>query len=87
MYHESINQKLLGWEFDMAIYKVITLIGTSTVSWEAAATFAVQEAKKSLRGMRVAEVKQLDMQVEDGKPIVYRAKIKVSFEYDPSKKD
>ena len=66
----------------MAVYKVIELIGTSTVSWEAAAAFAVQEAQKTLRGLRVAEVKQLDMQVQEGKQIIYRARVKVSFEYE-----
>lgn len=70
----------------MAVYKVITLIGTSNDSWEAAAAAAVKQAQKTVRGLRVAEVKELDMQVEKGKPINYRAKIKVSFEYEGKSK-
>jgi flavin-binding protein dodecin len=69
----------------MAVYKVITLIGTSTESWEQAAASAVKVAQKTLRGLRIAEVKDLDMQIEKGKPINYRAKVKVSFEYNPKK--
>jgi len=70
----------------MPVYKVITLIGTSPESWEKAAASAVKEAQKSVRGLRIAEVKELDMQIEKGKPINYRAKIKVSFEYTSKKK-
>jgi flavin-binding protein dodecin len=73
-------------EVEMPVYKVITLIGTSTESWEKAAALAVKEAQKSLRGLRIAEVKELDMQIEKGKPINYRAKLKVSFEYETGKK-
>jgi dodecin len=69
----------------MAVYKVITLIGTSTDSWEAAAAAAVKQAQKSVRGLRIAEVKELDMQIEKGKPINYRAKVKISFEYEGAK--
>ena len=69
----------------MAVYKVITLIGTSTESWEQAAASAVKVAQKTLRGLRIAEVKDLYMQIEKGKPINYRAKVKVSFEYNPKK--
>lgn len=69
----------------MPVYKVITLIGTSTESWEAAAESAVKQAQKTVRGLRVAEVKELDMQIEKGKPINYRAKVKVSFEYEGGK--
>ena len=69
----------------MSVYKVITLIGTSPESWEAAAMAAVKEARRTLRGLRVAEVKELDMQIEEGKPINYRTKVKISFEYEPDK--
>lgn len=69
----------------MTVYKVITLIGTSTASWEEAAASAVRAAQKTVRGLKVAEVKELDMQIEKGKPINYRAKVKVSFEYSPPK--
>ena len=70
----------------MPVYKVITLIGTSPESWEKAAAAAVTEAHQSVRGLRIAEVKELDMQIEKGKPINYRAKVKVSFEFDSKKK-
>ena len=63
------------------VYKVITLIGTSTESWEKAAAAAVETAAKSLRDLRIAEVVQLDMQIEEGKVVQYRAKIKISFKY------
>jgi flavin-binding protein dodecin len=70
-------------ESDMAdsVYKVIELVGTSTESWEKAAAAAVAIAAKSLRDLRIAEVVELDMQLEDGKVHAYRAKIKVSFKY------
>ena len=65
-----------------SVYKVITLIGTSTESWEKAAAAAVERASQSLRDLRVAEVKELDMQLEEGKIVAYRAKVKVSFKYE-----
>jgi dodecin len=64
-----------------SVYKVIELVGTSTDSWEKAAKAAVDTASKSLRDLRIAEVTQLDMQLEDGKVRAYRAKIKVSFKF------
>ena len=64
-----------------SVYKVIELVGTSTESWEKAATAAVETAAKSLRDLRVAEVVELDMQLEDGEVRAYRAKVKVSFKY------
>jgi len=64
-----------------SVYKVIELVGTSTESWEKAAKAAVETASKSLRDLRVAEVIELDMQLEDGKVLAYRAKVKVSFKY------
>lgn len=65
-----------------SVYKVITLIGTSTESWEKAAMTAVERASQSLRDLRVAEVKELDMQLEEGKVVAYRAKVKVSFKFE-----
>jgi len=65
-----------------SVYKVIELVGTSTESWEKAATAAVNQAAKSLRDLRVAEVSELDMQLENGKVKSYRAKVKVSFKFD-----
>lgn len=65
-----------------SVYKVIELVGTSTESWEKAATAAVTRASKTLRDLRIAEVSQLDLQLEDGKIRAYRAKVKVSFKYE-----
>jgi len=66
----------------MSVYKIIELVGTSPESWEKAAEAAVLKASKSLRDLRIAEVADLDLQVEDGKVIAYRAKVKVSFKYE-----
>ncbi len=65
-----------------SVYKVIELIGTSTDSWEKAAAAAVERAAESLRELRVAEVVELDLVIEDGKVSAYRAKLKVSFKYE-----
>ena len=64
-----------------SIYKVIELIGTSPKSWEEAAKNAVETASKTLKDLRIAEVVEFDMKVEDGKVSAYRAKVKVSFKY------
>ena len=65
-----------------SVYKIIELVGTSSESWEKAAKAAVERSAKTLRDLRVAEVAQLDMTVEDGKVALYRAKVKVSFKYE-----
>jgi len=65
-----------------SVYKVIELVGTSTESWEKAATVAVERAAQSLRELRVAEVVELDMVIDDGKVTAYRVKLKVSFKYE-----
>ncbi len=66
-----------------SVYKVIELVGTSKDSWEKAASAAVERASKTLRDLRIAEVVQLDMQMDDkGKVEAYRAKLKVSFKYE-----
>jgi flavin-binding protein dodecin len=64
------------------VYKVIELVGTSEESWEKAAAAAVSRAAESLRDLRVAEVKELDMTIEDGRVAAYRAKVTVSFKYE-----
>ena len=64
-----------------SVYKVIELVGTSTESWEKAAAAAVATAAKSLKDLRIAEVVEQDMQIEDGKVSAYRVKMKVSFKY------
>ncbi len=68
-----------------SVYTVIELVGTSKESWEKAAASAVAVASKSLRDLRIAEIVQLDMAVENGKVAAYRAKVKVSFKYTPGK--
>jgi Uncharacterized conserved protein len=65
-----------------SVYKVIELVGTSTDSWEKAAAAAVAKAAGSLRDLRVAEVAELDLQIEDGQVKAYRARVKVSFKYE-----
>jgi len=65
-----------------SVYKIITLVGTSTESWEKAAAAAVETASKSLRDLRIAEVEEFDMQLENGKVRAYRAKVRVSFKYE-----
>jgi hypothetical protein len=64
-----------------SIYKVIEIIGSSDKSWEDAAKKGVETAAKSLEDLRIAEVKELDMRIEDGKVVEYRAKLRVSFKY------
>ena len=65
-----------------SVYKVIELIGTSDESWEKAAVNAVEKAAKSVRDLRIAEVVEMDMQLEDGEVVAYRTKVKVSFKYE-----
>lgn len=68
-----------------SVYRVTELIGTSSQSWEAAARLAVETAAKSLRDLRVAEVVEQDMTIENGKVTGYRVKLNVSFKYAPDK--
>jgi flavin-binding protein dodecin len=65
-----------------SVYKVIELVGTSTESWEKAAKVAIDRASKTLRDLRVAEIVQLDMALDNGKVEAYRAKVKVSFKFE-----
>ena len=65
-----------------SVYKVIELVGTSTESWERAASAAVERASRKLRDLRIAKIAELDIQLEDGKVRCYRAKVKVSFKYE-----
>jgi dodecin len=65
-----------------SVYKVIEIVGTSTESWEKAASSAVERASKTLRDLRIAEVTQLDMQLKEGRVEAYRAKLKVSFKFE-----
>ena len=66
-----------------SVYKIIELVGTSTESWEKATAAAVQTAAKSLRDLRIAEVTQMDVTIENGQVQLYRAKVKLSFKYEP----
>jgi flavin-binding protein dodecin len=75
---------LLSWEKEEimgSVYKIIELVGTSEVSWEDAAKTAVERASKTLTDLRIAEVGQLDMKLENGKVTAYRARVKLSFKY------
>ena len=65
-----------------SVYKVIELIGTSPESWEKAAAAAVARASDTLRDLRVAEIAELDVHIEEGKVVAYRARVKVSFKYE-----
>ncbi len=65
-----------------SVYKIIQVVGTSTESWEKAAAAAVEKAAKTLRDLRIAEIVELDMQIENGKVRAYRAKVNVSFKYE-----
>lgn len=64
-----------------SVYKVIELVGTSEVSWEEAAKTAVERASKTLTDLRIAEIGELDLKIENGKVAAYRAKVKLSFKY------
>jgi flavin-binding protein dodecin len=65
-----------------SVYRVTELVGTSSESWEQAAASAVETAAQTLRDLRIAEVVELDLQLEDGRVRAYRARVKVSFKYE-----
>ena len=65
-----------------SVYKVVELVGTSEESWEKAATAAVERAAQSLRELRIAEVVEQDLQIQNGKVVAYRTKVKLSFKYE-----
>ena len=67
---------------ESGVYRVTEIIGTSAVSWEDAAKSAIETASKSLRDLRIAEIGKLDMKIEDGKVVAYRARISLSFKYE-----
>jgi len=68
---------------DASVYRVTELVGTSTTGWEDAVKNAVQTASRTLRDLRVAEVRKLDVTIDDGKVTTFRARIDVSFKYEP----
>ena len=67
---------------DDSVYKIIELVGTSTKSWEDAMATVVSQATKNLRDLRIAEVAQMDVKLEDGKIAAYRVRVKLSFKYE-----
>ena len=67
---------------ESGVYRVTEIIGTSTKSWEEAAQNAVETAAKSLRDLRIAEISKLDMKIENGKVVAYRARVSLSFKYE-----
>jgi flavin-binding protein dodecin len=67
---------------DESVYKIIDLVGTSTKSWEDAVKSAIDKASESLRDLRIAEVKDLDVKIENGKIAAYRARVALSFKYE-----
>ncbi len=67
---------------DGSIYKIIELVGTSPKSWEEAVQNVVNTASKSVRDLRIAEVRELDVKLENGKIVEYRAKVRLSFKYE-----
>jgi dodecin len=66
-----------------SVYRVIEMVGSSAKSWEDAAKKAVETASKTLRETRIAEIKDLDMKIENGKVVLYRCVVRLSFKYDP----
>jgi flavin-binding protein dodecin len=64
------------------VYKIVEIVGTSSKSWEDAAMSAITTASKTLRDLRVAEITKLDMKIDDGKVVAFRARVSVSFKYD-----
>ncbi|MFZ2447912.1 MAG: dodecin family protein [Syntrophobacteraceae bacterium] len=68
----------------MSVYKIVELVGTSPTSWEEAAKEVIETSTKSLRDLRVAEVDKLDMKIENGKIVEYRARVKLSFKFEGS---
>ena len=68
-----------------SVYKIVELVGSSSTSWEDAAKNAVETAAESLKDLRIAEITQMDMKIENGKVTAYRAKVNLSFKYQPSK--
>lgn len=65
-----------------SVYKVVELVGTSDVSWERAAAAAVERAGETLRDLRIAQVVEQDLQIDNGKVVAYRSKLKVSFKFE-----
>jgi flavin-binding protein dodecin len=69
----------------MSVYKVVEIIGTSSESWEAAAVAAVDKARESIRQLRVAEVVEQDLDLDDNGGVTFRTKLRLSFKYEDEK--
>jgi flavin-binding protein dodecin len=67
---------------DNPVYKIVEVVGSSTASWEDAARSAIESAAKTLRDLRVAEITKLDMKIDNGKVVAYRARVSMSFKYE-----
>jgi flavin-binding protein dodecin len=67
-----------------SVYKIVEMVGSSSTSWEDAAKNAVETTSKSLKDLRIAEITQMDMKIENGKVTAYRAKVNLSFKYQSS---
>jgi flavin-binding protein dodecin len=76
-----VQSKLRRSAMAGSVYKIIELVGTSTVSWEEAAKTAIEMAGQSLKDLRIAEITKLDMQIDEGNVVSYRARVSVSFKY------
>jgi dodecin len=80
VFHGGHNQRRIA----MSVYKIVELVGTSPNSWEEAAKEVIETSVKSLRDLRIAEVDKLDLRIENGKIVEYRARVKLSFKYEGS---
>ena len=75
-------KKTVSKDSENGVYKIVEIVGSSSVSWEDAARVAVESAAKTLRDMRVAEVVKLDLKIDNGKVVAYRARVSMSFQYE-----
>lgn len=78
-------RKKAAQQSEQGVYRVIDVIGTSPNSWEEAARNAVETAGGSIRDLRIAEVARLDVKVEDSKVVAFRARLQLSFKYEPER--
>ena len=82
MTKKPVAKKSVSKESESAVYKIVEIVGSSPSSWEDAARVAVESASKTLRDMRIAEVVKLDMKIDNGKVVAYRARVSMSFKYE-----
>jgi flavin-binding protein dodecin len=80
--NNGLRRRTMAKKNDDGIYKIVEVVGTSKKSWEDAASNAVAAAAKTLRDLRIAEITKLDMKVEDGNVVAYRARVSLSFKYE-----